>query len=83
MNFVRCVLYPEDYLLSGEYVGKLVDTLISKDVETESLLLCIKDVLQDEDYMGICFFSVIFSMQLKWSFPDCSATARNKPALSS
>jgi hypothetical protein len=43
-------------MLAGEYVGKLVDTLISEDVETEPLLLSLKAMLQDEDYMGIYFF---------------------------
>ena len=43
-------------MLAGEYVGKLVDTLLSEDVETEPLFLCMKAMLQDEDYMGIYFF---------------------------
>ncbi len=40
-------------MLAGEYVGKLVDTLMSEDVEMEPLLFHMKAMLQDGDYMGM------------------------------
>lgn len=56
-------------MLAGEYVSKLVDTLISEDVETKPLLLCMTVMLQDEDYMGIYFFLLYLFSAVEMEHP--------------
>lgn len=69
-------------MLAGEYVGKLVDTLISEDVETEPLLLSLKAMLQDEDYMGIYFFLLYLFSAVEMEPPRLFLQLpANKPAL--
>lgn len=69
-------------MLAGEYVGKLVDTLISEDVETEPLLLCMKAMLKDEDYMGIYFLLLYLFSAVEMEPPRLFLQLpANKPAL--
>lgn len=70
-------------MLAGEYVGKLVDRFISEDVETEPLLICMRAMLQDEDYMGIYFFLLYLFSAVEMEPPRLFLQLpANKPALS-